>query len=199
MTVSTAAAAAGFADPVHDAQAAFRGLLDAMARPGQIAELDVDLAPPSPLHVASAAVLLALADFDTPLWLDPAAAGDEVTDFLRFHCGCLVAAEPAQAAFALIADPAAMPPLTAFAQGTDDYPDRAATLVVQVCDLAVDGGWQLRGPGIETTTSLKAAPLPADLVGQLGANHQRYPRGVDLVLTSGQRLAALPRSTRIGG
>jgi len=190
--------APGFGDPVHDAQACFRAVLDAMARPGRIVDLDLELAPPSPLQPASAAMLLSLADFDTPLWLEPGAGAEALTGFLRFHCGCPLTANPGEAAFALVTDPLAMPPLEEFAQGSDDYPDRSTTLIVQVDRLASDTGWTLRGPGIAESAQLSAAPLAADLVTQLQTNHRRYPRGVDLVLTAHRRLAALPRSTRIG-
>ena len=52
---------------------------------------------PSPLHPVTAAVCLTLLDFDTPLWLDDAAARPEAVDWLKFHCGMPLAAEPARA------------------------------------------------------------------------------------------------------
>src|SRR5581483_12345526 len=50
----------GFAEPVAGAQACFRAVLDAMARPGCIRRAGIDLSPPSPLAPATAAVLLTL-------------------------------------------------------------------------------------------------------------------------------------------
>jgi hypothetical protein len=66
---------------------------------------------------AAAALVLALVDLETPLWLDPPAASDEVRAFLRFHCGALLAAELDGARFALVTDPARMPSLGSFDAG----------------------------------------------------------------------------------
>ncbi|TGD96188.1 phosphonate C-P lyase system protein PhnH [Methylobacterium nonmethylotrophicum] len=190
--------ARGFHDPVHEAQGVFRAVMDALARPGTIQALATDLAPPAPLTPELAAIALALADSDAPLWLD-AALGENtaVPDFLRFHTGARIAAVPSEAAFALIADPAACPDFGAFAQGMPAYPDRSATLVLAVSGLADDEGWHLDGPGIKGSARLTAAPLPADFLGRLGRNHAAFPQGIDLILAAPGRLAALPRSTRV--
>ena len=103
--------------------------------------------------------------------------------FLRFHTGASLARSPSDAAFAAIADAAAMPPLSFFAQGTPDYPDRSTTLIVQVETLANDG-WRLEGPGIRGSARLSAAPLPADFVDRLRANRAAFPCGVDIFLAS---------------
>ncbi|HSI40967.1 MAG TPA: phosphonate C-P lyase system protein PhnH [Xanthobacteraceae bacterium] len=189
------APAAGFTDPVFDAQAAFRAAMWAMARPGEVRVLSALPLPPAPLSATAAALALALADYETPLWLDPALAGaPDVAAYLRFHTGAPIAAAPATARFALIADPAAMPPLASFAQGEPDYPDRSVTLILQVRGFA-PAGLNLEGPGVEGRRRFGAAPLPAGLTGWLRANRALYPRGVDLFLAGPGGIAALPRST----
>lgn len=188
--------ARGFADPVHDAQAAFRTLMDALARPGRIGRLASGLAPPAPLTPELAAVALTLTDSDTPVWIDAAlAANPAVAAFLRFHTGAPIVADPGAAAFALIAEPDACPPFAAFAQGTPDYPDGSATLVLALDRLSEDGP-AFEGPGIRGCVRLDAAPLPADWPRRLAANHATFPLGLDLVLTAPGVVAGLPRSSR---
>ncbi|UDQ90336.1 phosphonate C-P lyase system protein PhnH [Xanthobacter autotrophicus] len=176
--------AAGFADPVHDAQCSFAAVMRAMAEPGLAVPLASDLDPPAPLSREAAACALALLDYETPVFLDAAlSAAPAVAAFLRFHTGAPVVDDPAAARFALIADGAALPDFGAFAQGEPDYPDRSATLIVQVQELGA-GALVLAGPGIKGRRSVSAAPLPADLPARLAANRALYPLGIDLILTA---------------
>jgi alpha-D-ribose 1-methylphosphonate 5-triphosphate synthase subunit PhnH len=187
----------GLADPVFDSLRVFRAVLDALARPGRILDLAGPFEVPPPLDPAAAAVCLALVDLDTPLWLDPE-VGDPARDYLRFHCGCPLVAVPAEARFALVTDPRRLPPLEAFDPGTDEHPDRSATLVVQVEALGA-GGRRLAGPGIAREAFLDARGLPDAFWTAWRANHERFPRGVDVVLSAGTVIAALPRTVRVEG
>ncbi len=183
----------GFTDPVLDAQSVFRCVLAAMAQPGTIGEIDIALDPPAPLNAATTAVCLALADFDTPVWLDPAAA--QAADFLRFHCGCPITDDPGVARFAVIAgDLPALPP---FAQGSDEYPDTSTTLLFQAGGLTADGGWRLSGPGIRDQARIGIDGLPTGFATAWRRNNALFPRGVDLVITAGQQLCCLPRTTTV--
>ena len=141
--------APGFSDPVLASQAVFRTVMEAMARPGSIAEIDVAIAPPAPLGTAAAALALTLLDFETPFWLDPAlAAAPEVDGWLKFHTGARRTADPASAAFAFVVQPAAMPGFDAFSLGSSEYPDGSTTLVLEVETLTDDDAFRLTGPGI---------------------------------------------------
>jgi len=183
-------------DVPREAQAVFRTVMDAMARPGRVMALDAGFTPPVPLGPAAAAILLTLADFETPIWLDGSLSREpDVAEFLRFHTGARLAATLDAAAFALVADAANAPPLTAFAQGTPDYPDGSATVIFQVETLNAAGPWTFAGPGIDGEIAFGAAPLPADFVDQLGDNRARFPLGVDMIFAARGTIAALPRSS----
>lgn len=192
------APAPGFADPVAQSQAAFRGLLDAIARPGNVRRIGGDLAAPPPLSRAAAAALLTLVDFETPLWLDPAARQPGVEAWVRFHCGAPLVEDPARARFALVADPmAALLPLDRFAVGEDAFPDRSATVIAVVADLSVGAGWRLTGPGIETDARLAASGMPTGFAAAWRDNGALFPCGIDLFLAASDRVAALPRTVRL--
>lgn len=181
----------GFADPVAEAQAAFRAVLDALARPGTIHPAGAGLAPPAPLQPATAAMLLTLVDAETPLFLDPAFAA--AADWVRFHCGAPLCAEPADASFLVCAS---MPALAALATGTDEEPQGGATVFLQLPALTGGAALRIAGPGLPAPATI-TAPLPADFAARWADNHAQFPRGVDLVLCAGARLLALPRSLRI--
>lgn len=189
------APAPGFAAPVRDAQAAFRALLEAMARPGTIV---APRAPPSPpLPPAMAALALTLLDADTPVWLDAAEGREHALAWLRFHCGCRIVAEPQAAAFVLVTAAARMPPHAALHAGSDEYPETAATVVVAVEALGEGKPLRLSGPGIDGAAILRVAGLPACFLAEREANRRLFPRGIDCILVCRDRLAALPRSTAV--
>ncbi|MGP9788859.1 phosphonate C-P lyase system protein PhnH [Roseinatronobacter sp. NSM] len=181
---------AGFNDPARDGARAFRQVLDAMAHPGRIVALDGVVAP-VPCSPAAAVVLLTLADATTPLHLAGAHDCAGLREWVAFHLGAPLVG-PADAAFAL-GTWDALGPLAAYPQGSAEYPDRSATLIVEMDALQNDGA-RLTGPGIETQAFLSLPDVPA-----LAENAARFPLGLDVLFTSGARLAALPRSTKIGG
>jgi alpha-D-ribose 1-methylphosphonate 5-triphosphate synthase subunit PhnH len=190
--------AAGFTDPVHGAHTVFRAVMQAMARPGTVVSLPSALAAPSPLPPELAAIALALADFETPIWVDAALhAAPDAVRYLRFHTGARLVERPDTATFALIADPTDMPDLETFAQGTLEYPDRSTTLVLRVSELEGGTPLRLKGPGIRDTIKIAPHPVPQGLGAQMIANRARFPRGVDLILTTPGAIAALPRSVTL--
>ena len=182
----------GFADPVAGAQRSFRAILAAMSCPGSLHTLGAELTPPVCLDPATAAVLLTLADGETSLWLDPPLAA--ARDWIAFHCGASFTEMPGQAGFVL-AD--ALPDLGRLHTGTDEGPEEAATVIVQVAALGEGAEYRLSGPGLAASAVLRVRGLPDGFGGIWRKNHALYPRGVDVVLCAGTRLAALPRSVRI--
>lgn len=183
---------AGFADPERDAQRVFRCVLDALSRPGRIIVLPPLPGAPEGIGAAAAATLLTLADADTAVWTD---AGDAAAAWLRFHAGCRLVAKAGDAAFV---HAAGIPPeLATLEPGTAAAPQRGATLLIEVASLRNGEGWRLTGPGIETVTQLAVGGLPVGFRQELEQNHARYPAGIDILFCAGDRIAALPRSTRV--
>ena len=198
MDIAAQSIEGGFADPVFNAQTVFRAVMDAMARPGSVQPLPALARPPAPLSATAGAIALALCDNDTPLWLDPALhASAAVISWLGFHSGAPLANTPADAHFAFVATPAEMMALDGFAQGTQDYPDRSTTLILQVSDLTSGTPLLLEGPGIETSATITPAQMPRHFIEQWKQNIQRFPRGVDIILATAEGIACLPRTTRI--
>jgi alpha-D-ribose 1-methylphosphonate 5-triphosphate synthase subunit PhnH len=190
--------APAFDDPALASQAVFRTVMEALARPGLARPLPSKLTVPPPLAPTAAAVALTLLDYETPFWLDQGlAAAREVAPWFRFHTGAPLTADCARAAFAFVSDPAAMPAFDAFSPGSLEYPDRSATLVVQVASFGNGEELKLSGPGIAGTRRFSAQQLPADFRARLIANREMFPRGLDLILVSEDAVAALPRSIRV--
>jgi alpha-D-ribose 1-methylphosphonate 5-triphosphate synthase subunit PhnH len=197
---------AGFADPVQHAQAVFRCLLDAMARPGTIGvlpdEVSGSITPPEGCSRAASAVLLTLADADVRLHLDPAGA-PALAGWLRFHTGVHIVSGAEQADWLLFrAEALADPPVILWRVGDDEAPHTAPTLLIDVPSLdpapaAGSIGLRLSGPGIEAQQALAVGGLDASFWRQRIALQAQFPCGVDMVLCCGDRLAALPRSTRV--
>jgi len=186
---------AAFAHPVFDSQRNFRELLQAMARPIVPRLVPVPAAAPAPILPATMAVLLTLCDADTALWLQQ--PNDEVASHLRFHAGVRLVQEPADADFALITEPSSMPPLSRFAHGELRYPDRSASLIVQVDGFDNNAGRCFAGPGIRDVKQLAIEGLPAGFWQQRAAMSAQLPLGIDLIFISGERMVALPRTTRV--
>ena len=188
----------GFADKVLSAQSTFRSVMDAMARPGSIQRIAAVAGAPGAMMRGAAAMALTLFDHDTPVWLDPLMSGTaDVTKWLKFHTGAPVTANSSICSFAMIGDPRALPALDRFALGSNEYPDRSTTLILQVESLTQGAAFELRGPGIDGTAVLQAAVQPADLFERLEINQTLFPRGIDVVLVADDAIAAIPRTTRL--
>jgi alpha-D-ribose 1-methylphosphonate 5-triphosphate synthase subunit PhnH len=186
--------ALGFEAPVAASHAVYRKVLEAMSRPGRVVECGVGLVPPAPLKPAAAAIMLALLDAETPLWI--AGGSGEIQAYLQFHTGCPLVKEAQDAMFALIATPAALSPLSDFQHGSDTYPDLGCTLIIEAPEF---GGKPLtaKGPGINGSTPFPRCGMPESFWSERRSLEALFPRGVDLFFTHDEKLAALPRSTRL--
>ena len=192
---------AGFADPVTSAQDVFRQILEALSRPGRIGRLSSDLEAPDPLDLATAAICLSLVDVDTPLWIAPEIRSPEAEAFLKFHCGCPIIQNAAEAQFAIVLGDR-LPELGAFNRGDPAYPETSTTVIVQVARLdenPTDASQQtlrLSGPGIEAEHVFSVSGL-RKFTDEWRDNCALFPCGVDLVLTAGDKIVGLPRTVAI--
>jgi alpha-D-ribose 1-methylphosphonate 5-triphosphate synthase subunit PhnH len=188
----------GFADKVLSAQTIFRSVMDAMARPGSVHCIASASGTPPGVMRGTAAIALTLFDHDTPLWLDPRMSeAPEVEKWLKFHTSAPVVSDPSISSFALIGNAAELPALDRFSFGTNEYPDRSTTLILQVESLREGLAFELSGPGIEGTTVLQARIEPLDLFARLAINAKLFPRGIDVVLVADDAIVAIPRTTRL--
>ena len=188
-----------FESPVFDSQSTFRTLLLANSYPGTVQKIAVHIMPPVGMNVATAAIALTLLDFETKVWLDTTADKDALADYLAFHCGCSISDTSKEVDFALLCDPKGMPSLSQFNSGSSELPDRSATLIIQVPKLSSSQeGFELTGPGIETTTKLQIGGVPEIIWREREDMSELFPMGIDLILTCGVDVVALPRTTRIG-
>lgn len=188
----------GFADKVLSAQSTFRSVMDAMARPGSVQRIVPMAGSPGPMMRGTAAIALTLFDHDTPLWLDARMAESaDVVKWLKFHTGAPVVQDSSIASFALISDGVLLPTFERFALGTNEYPDRSTTVIIQVESLDSGRGFELRGPGIDGVGTLQALIKPFDLFERLRMNEALFPRGIDVVLVADDSVVAIPRTTRV--
>lgn len=197
MMSAQAMIAPGFSDPVFQSQAAFRALLAALSEPGTLQRVTGEIAPPEGLATATAIALLTLADYETPVWLPEALRNGPAGAWLRFHCAAALVDDPTEAAFAVLDGATGEPKLSAFNLGTDQFPDRSTTVIVQITALEGGTALTLAGPGIPGTRAITPQGLRSGFVEELRENGALYPLGIDVLLAQGDGLIGLPRSTQI--
>lgn len=201
MNTALAAVGRGLSQPVHDAQRVFRQLLEAMARPGRVQVLPPDALDGidgAGLGRATTALLLSLLDAETSVWMHPALCDAATLEHVRFHTGVRIAGGPARAAFAVTDAAHAEAALwSALSRGSDEVPQDGATLIVDVPSLDAGLPLLLRGPGIASTQTLHVGGLDPVFWQARAELEAAFPRGIDLILSCGDRIAALPRSTHL--
>ncbi|TVQ97180.1 MAG: phosphonate C-P lyase system protein PhnH [Desulfovibrionales bacterium] len=188
---------AGFSSPVHDAQATFRVLLEAMSRPGKRLSVPVQ---PEVFHGfpdAALSVLLSLADFDTPIWLSDDHRKAVLREFLTFHCGCPVVEQPSEAVFGLVHADINPEMLGKFNPGLPEYPDRSATIVVVAESLETGNGSMIQGPGVRDQAVIRVAGTLPGFWKYVAANSAMFPQGVDFIFVGDGEMVCLPRSVMV--
>jgi len=174
-------------DPVHDTRDCFRALVDAMSRPGTVQE--------QPTTPADHAVLATLVDHEVTCHTH-----DERLRTALENEGRFTEAEP-EAADIVHTTGRSEGALESYTRGSLKEPSDGATVVYRVAGLSTDppdgAGWttlRLSGPGVPGERTLAVDGLPAAEASELAAAQAAYPRGVDAVLATESRIAAVPRS-----
>jgi alpha-D-ribose 1-methylphosphonate 5-triphosphate synthase subunit PhnH len=211
-------------DPVAGAQACFRVALQALARPGRIVALPPRATagvqvPPSrnadgraglPMAEATAALLLTLLDAECSVRLLGSLGSDDALAWLRFHTGSR-AALPGEASGLTVVRASELQAVHwhTLELGSDEAPQRGATLAIEVPWLCAPGEercvgsglaattLRLRGPGVDGEQVLAVGGVDAAFWAFRQATQAAFPRGFEIVLCSGDRMAGLPRSSRI--
>jgi alpha-D-ribose 1-methylphosphonate 5-triphosphate synthase subunit PhnH len=189
--------AGGFENPVFQSQTVFKALMDGMARPGTVQPIDKGAAPPRPMGPGAGAIALTLCDHDTPVYLSMPLVEAGVPGWLAFQSGALVTEDRTEAQFAFLDRSTPLPPLSTFSAGTQEYPDRSTTIVLEIAAIGSGQDFILSGPGIDGAATISITGLPTPFEGLWRENNALFPRGVDLILVAGLELICLPRTVRI--
>jgi alpha-D-ribose 1-methylphosphonate 5-triphosphate synthase subunit PhnH len=190
-------AVSGLEDVAIDSAIIFRASLDALAHPGRIVAMTRRLDPPAPLYQTTAALGVTLCDFDTPMWIAPELYSPAVADYMRFRTGVPIRNEIAGARFLFCNHLSAVSALMSADRGTAEYPDRSATLIIQVDSFDDPSTVALSGPGIANAQPFAAARIGEEFWRAAAANHVLYPLGADFIFASPDAIAGLPRSAAI--
>jgi alpha-D-ribose 1-methylphosphonate 5-triphosphate synthase subunit PhnH len=196
MSVGTETFTGGFNDPVFEGQSVFKAIMDGMARPGTLRTVGPQVAPPAPLGIAAGAIMLTLCDHETPVWLSAGLAKSPLPAWLAFNTGASLG-EKTEARFVFLEGGAMLSSFSQFSVGTQEYPDRSATIVLEVAALTGGRELALSGPGIKTVEMTSPVGLPDSFLRLWNDNRAIFPRGADVILTSGESFICLPRTTKI--
>ncbi|MDY7083429.1 MAG: phosphonate C-P lyase system protein PhnH [Halobacteria archaeon] len=171
-------------EPVHGTRETFRALVDAMSKPGTVQN-----AP----ERADYAVVSTLVDNEIGFYTED----DELHDVLasqgrlndiNFEDANVVHVEGSTGRRVVDAN-----------RGTLKEPSMGATVVYRVGELAEGEGSttvRLEGSGVPGTRLL-SLNLPEDEIEAIREANSEFPKGVDVVLTTDDKLAAIPRSSEM--
>ncbi|QHB31246.1 phosphonate C-P lyase system protein PhnH [Yersinia canariae] len=186
---------AHFDRPVDDAQHAFRRILKALSEPGVLVSLP-HASGWLPLNPATTSILLTLVDQETPLYLDEEFNSDALQQNVRFHTGAPLTANISASCFALLGHEITAQQLANCPEGNELSPEHSTTVIIQADNLHRGVPLRLRGPGIEHHRTI-APQLPAAVLNYLLSRPAVFPAGLDFLLTCGENLMAIPRTTHV--
>ena len=177
-------------DPVADTRRTFRALVDAMARPGTVHAV--------PVGPADRAVIATLVDHEVTLRSDDGELTDRLAGEGRFDPAPLAEADVVHTT------DGSGDSIAEARRGTLEEPSDGATVVYRVeqvsTDLDSSSGattLSLTGPGVPDRREVLVEGFPSTAVDAFEATTAGFPRGIDVVLASAKRIAALPRTVTV--
>lgn len=188
-------------DYVHDVQSAFRKILFAMSRPGEIVPLREEakcIEGVATVDPTLALVAIVLLDSETSFGVVSDAAQSIATVISRLTYARQQSCDAADFVFALggPADYAAA--IRSVKIGTLVDPHLGATVLLRIRAITEEGSLALRGPGIDGERRIGFSDSPLEWLGARQLKCADYPVGVDLMIFDGVgNFCALPRTTRI--
>lgn len=186
----------GFDDPALNSRQTFRAIVAAMEHPGRLATVRENPYAPDVFHSASAATCLMLLEYETPVWTDIELRSPAI-NWLQIACGSNVVTEPSMAHFALITKPTNMPALDDFRIGSNESPENAKTIIIQVDDIIPTADNHHTNIMVDKTVQLELKGVPDKFWYQWQQLSILYPLGIDIFFTCDDVLIALPKIKQI--
>lgn len=205
-------------DKIHDTQAVYRKLLDALAWPGQVQSI-ADITSRMSMSVSFSPTLLACALMLLDQEVTFAVVSPEafaISEFIRWQT-LSRETDPGAADYVFVDtdlsafDIAQL--MQNFKRGTLLEPHTSATVFVSVADIAADQGTsrghslesegdtvvlELTGPGVKDSATCTIQRLPSTWLEQRSRINAEYPLGIDMVFaTENGVMMGVPRTTGI--
>jgi len=188
-------------DPVFDAQVDFRKIMEAMARPGKIAELTHShIHPPISLHISSALVAFSLLNGDVSFHCNDLPT--EVSQYIKLNTAAKEAIV-SEADFILLNGEPVSEVIQQAKLGDIRYPEQSATCIIQVDTITSESEEDatkltLKGPGIEDTITCFIKGLDRQYLWDLKMQNEAYPLGLDVFCTDkNNKLIGIPRTCQL--
>lgn len=186
-------------DEVFEAQEHFRTIMDCMAQPGKIQQLEGAIDSLEGFNKVSSLIGFALMDSNTGFYQNYHANLDQY--FLLNTSAIPKSPEEADFLFLKGSDSAAEM-IEEAKVGIPEYPEGGAFLIIEVETLSketLDEGIEitLKGPGVKGEISLYVVGLNKEVLEAIQEKNFEYPLGVDTILTDASgNMVCIPRSNQ---
>lgn len=166
---------------------AFRAILFATSYPGSI-EKFLEINKPKQISTSSATILSTVCDHTSAIYIGKSLDTKSLRDWVAFHTNSkIVDKKFANFAIGTFND---MLPLTEFSRGSDEFPDRSCTLIIETPFKS--DNVSISGPGIKGSKDIY---LPH--ANKISDVNNYFPLGIDFYFTNKSNFFCIPRSIKI--